>query len=73
MKQAMRLQGGEVGLEKHTKKTKKMITMKWRGSNTHSKGEWVKIPLLPNRLGKRSRTMVMTIFDQPTRCQALVC
>ena len=28
-------------------------------SNTHSKGERVKIPLLPNREGKRSRTMTM--------------
>ena len=28
-------------------------------SNTHSKGEWVKIPLLPNRVGKRSGTMTM--------------
>ena len=28
--------------------------------NTHSKGEQVKIPLLPNRVGKRSGTMVTT-------------
>ena len=27
-----------------------------RGQNTHSKGELVKIPLLPNEVGKRSGT-----------------
>ena len=27
--------------------------------NTHDKGEQVKIPLLPNRVGKRSGTMTM--------------
>ena len=27
--------------------------------NTHSKGEQVRIPLLPNRVGKRSETMTM--------------
>ena len=24
------------------------------GQNTHGKGEWVKIPLLPNNVGKKS-------------------
>ena len=33
-------------------------------SNTHGKGEWVKIPLLPNRVGKRSGTMTMVM----TKC-----
>ena len=28
--------------------------------NTHSKGEWVKMPLLPNKVGKRSGTVVTT-------------
>ena len=35
-------------------------------TNTHSKGEQVKIPLLPNRVGKRSRTMVKTAIQIPT-------
>ena len=30
-----------------------------RVSSTHSKGERVKIPLLPNEVGKRSGTMTM--------------
>ena len=30
--------------------------------NTHGKGEQVKIPLLPNKVGKRSRTMVTTLM-----------
>ena len=29
--------------------------------NTHSKGEQVKIPLLPNKVGKRSGTMTMVM------------
>ena len=39
-----------------------------RVSNTHGKGEGVKILLLPNEVGKRSRTMtmVMTPFYQTT-------
>ena len=41
-----------------------------RGWNTHSKGERVKIPLLPYRVGKRSGTMVTTStnnHNQPSR------
>ena len=33
--------------------------IKERGLNTHSKGEQVIIPLLPNKRGKRSGTMTM--------------
>ena len=36
-----------------------MITRHERVSNSHSKGERVKIPLLPNKVGKRSKTMLM--------------
>ena len=32
-----------------------------RVSNTHGKGERVKIPILPNKVGKRSRTMTMVM------------
>ena len=32
---------------------------KERVLNTHTKREWVKIPLLPNKVGKRSGTMTM--------------
>ena len=34
--------------------------MNERGQKTHDQGEQVKIPLLPNKVGKRSGTMVMT-------------
>ena len=30
------------------------VTYNERGQNTHSNGEWVKIPLLPNNVGKKS-------------------
>ena len=33
-------------------------------SNTHNKGERVKIPLLPNRVGKRSGTMTMVTTNK---------
>ena len=35
-------------------KINNMVRTNERGQNTHSKGEWVKIPLLPNKVGKRS-------------------
>ena len=31
-----------------------MVMLNERGQNTHCKGEWVKIPFLPNNVGKKS-------------------
>ena len=44
--------------------------MSERGQSTHKQGEQVKIPLLPYKVGKRSRTLVTTVpfptsYQQP--------
>ena len=35
-----------------------MVTQNERGQNTHGQGERVKIPLLPNKVGKKSANNV---------------
>ena len=39
---------------------KNMILNERGGQSTHEQGEWVKVPLLPNKVGKRSVRMVTT-------------